>query len=109
MHNLESALAFANYQSTLTQQKKVIKQQFKDNCVLAYNGGLFFITPEFIAGMAFGNADWVIDMNGNPIKIDVRKDFVDLATKTYNVAVCKYGEAYSQLKTQRSVKSLVGI
>jgi hypothetical protein len=107
MHDLELALSFANYQNTLTQQKTILQQRFQDQCILAYNGGLFFVTPEFISGVSFITASWVIDMNSNPIKIDSPKDFVELATKTYNDAINVYGEAYSKLKTQRSVKSLV--
>jgi hypothetical protein len=109
MHDLELALSFANYQTTLNQQKTILRQQFQDQCILAYNGGLFFVTPEFISGLSFITASWIIDMNSNPIKVDTLKDFVELATKTYNDAVSIYGEAYSKLKTQRSVKSLVDL
>lgn len=111
MYNLESALEFANYQSTLAQQKTVIRQQFQDACIFASNGGLFLTSPEFIAGVQALGFDprYIVDMNSNPIFIsDVTKFYLDICN-CYKNAVDTYGAEYSKLKQQRSVKSLVGL
>jgi hypothetical protein len=111
MENLEKALSFANYQSTLTQQKKVIKQRFDDACVFPWNGGLFQLTLEFLGGLQSlqTNTGWVVDMNGNPIWISDAEFFCQSAYKQYTDAVTIYGTAYEELKKQRSVNKLVGI
>jgi hypothetical protein len=111
MEDLAVSLAFANYQSTLSQQKNIIRQRFQDNCILAHNGGLFLISPEFIAGIQIipVPARYVIDMNSNPIWIDDIPQFITDSTTCYTEAVHVYGTEYSKLKTQRSVKALVGL
>jgi hypothetical protein len=109
LNGIDQALEFANYQATLSQQRKLIRQRFEDKCVVAFAGGLFKVTPEFIAGTAFLTDTWVIDSNGNPINVGPIKPFIDLCTKTYNDALIDYGLAYDQIKKQRSVSSLVGV
>lgn len=111
MQNLDEALAFSNYQATLSRQKTIIRQTFQDQCLLGYNGGLFFITPEFIAGLDVLGAEsrYVIDSNQNPIWIENLADLKLKSIECYKLAVKQYGVEYSKLKTQRSVKSLVGL
>jgi hypothetical protein len=111
MEDLEASLAFANYQSTLTQQKIILRQKFQDDCVLAQNGGLFLVTPEFIAGLQAISlpSRYVIDMNENPIWIEDVKKLISEAINCYKEAIHVYGNSYVKLKTQRSIKALVGL
>ena len=108
---LVQALDFANYQTTLTQQKELIKQRFLDNCLTAINGGIFLITHEFLAGFTLlgQESQWILDHNKNPIWIDDVVSFVEQSKNVYQTALKEYGEQYSQLKKQRSVKALVGL
>jgi hypothetical protein len=109
MDNLEQALEFANYQSTINQQRQLLKQRFQDACVLAYNGGLFQLDLAFVAALKTSSFEYVLDMNGNPVKIINWEDFTNQADHTYQQATTEYGQAYQELKTKRSVKSLVGL
>jgi hypothetical protein len=111
MQNLDEALAFSSYQATLSRQKTIIRQTFQDQCLLGYNGGLFFITPEFISGLdALGHtARYVVDHNQNPIWIEELSNFKTKALECYTAAVQAYGDQYSKLKIHRSVKALVGL
>lgn len=111
MTNLEQALSFANYQFTLTQQRKVLKQKFDDACVFPWNGGLFRLSLEFLGGVnTIGNpSEWIVDVNGNPIWITDVSLFYTSAYKQYSKASAEYGEEYAKLKSQRSVKALVGL
>lgn len=110
MEDLEQAMAFANYQSTLTQQKTIAAQRFADKCVVAQDGGLFLVTLSFLSSIKIitDPAQWIVDMNNNPIWIADINSFYQLAYNAYHTALAEYGETYSQLKKQRSVKSLVG-
>lgn len=105
---LEAALSFANYQSTLNQQRKLLREKFESDCILAYNGGLFNITQEWLASFDV-NFEWVLDINGNPIKITDPQTLLDVAKETYHSAVTSYGEEYQKLRAQRSVKLLAGL
>jgi hypothetical protein len=109
MDNLEQALEFANYQSTLNQQRQLLKQRFQDACVLAYNGGLFQLDLAFVSALKTSTFDYILDMNSNPVKILDWEDFTNQATQTYRQATTEYGQAFQELKTKRSVKSLVGL
>ena len=109
MENLEKALEFANYQSTLNKERNFLKQKFQDQTVLAYSGGLFKLTPEFIKSIESLDTIWVLDLNGNPVKITDKTEFLEQAQKTYIDAITAYGEAYQLLRSKRNVKSLVGL
>ena len=111
MQNLDEALAFSSYQATLSRQKKIIRQTFQDQCLLGYNGGLFFITPEFIVGLDILGIEprYIVDSNQNPIWVENLADLKVKSVNCYKLAVENYGTEYSKLKTQRSVKALVGL
>jgi hypothetical protein len=109
MENLDQALSFANYQTTLTQQRKLLTQKFQEATVIAYNGGLFKITPELIGGVKNLQSKWLLDMNGTPIKIENYGDFLVDAENAYNKAISEYGEEFSSLRLKRNVKSLVNL
>jgi hypothetical protein len=109
MENLEQALSFANYQGTLTRQRKLIAQKFQEETVMAYNGGLFKITPELLAGVQELQSNWILDSNGNPIKVDDLTDFIDKAKDLYDTAITNYGTEFSALRLKRNVKSLVDL
>lgn len=105
---LEQALSFANYQTTLNQQRKLLKEQFETDTVVAYEGGLFKITQEWLGGFDI-DAVWFLDANGTPILIKDTRAFYATAKTAYNQAMTQYGEAYQKLRTQRSVRSLTDL
>lgn len=105
---LEEATSFAKYQATLNNERRQLREQFEADTVLAYNGGLFKITQEWLGGFDT-NQKWFLDMNGNPCGIDDGLDFFNLAKQTYHEALSKYGEEYQQLRRKRSVRSLVDL
>ncbi len=105
---LENALSFAQYQSTLTQQKKYLREQFDTETIIAFNGGLFKITAEWL-GSFDPDRKWHLDINGTPIKIENTQELFETAKTTYNLAIEKYGEEYQKIRKQRSVRSLTDL
>jgi len=103
--NIEAALTWAQYQSTLNQQRQVLKERFESDSVVAYNGGLFKITQSWLGGFDF-DAEWALDSNGLPIKVLDSKGFYQMARDAYIQALKTYGEAYEQLRRQRKVRGL---
>jgi hypothetical protein len=100
-----------NYRTIFLQQKKIIEQQFKDQCIISENGGMFFITADFLATIKnIEEADqWVLDMNQSPIYIQTIANFYDRAYNVYYTALADFGKSFNQLKSQRSVESLLEI
>ena len=100
-----------NYRSTLAQQTKILKQKFMDQCVMDWNGGLFLVTPEFLTGLRMIRqpAEWALDMNQNPIWIPQVEFFYEQAYNVYYTALSDYGTAFNQLKSQRSVETILDL
>ena len=48
-------------------------------------------------------------MNGNPVMVADPNELYELARTAYQTALAKYGDAYQQLRRQRSVKSLTDL
>jgi hypothetical protein len=107
MENLEQALSFANYQTTLTQQRKLLTQKFQEATVFAYNGGLFKLTLEFISAIKLFQPPYVLDSNGSPIKIEDYDTFLSEIEEAYKIAIEIYGKEFSALRLKRNVKTLV--
>jgi hypothetical protein len=105
---LEAALSFAQYQTTLNQQRRLLKEQFETDTVVAHNGGLFKVTQEWLGGFDTTSI-WVLDMNGNPVVVADPENLYQLAAAAYKEALAKYGDAYQQLRRQRSVKTLTDL
>ena len=109
MENLDQALSFANYQTVINQQRQLLKQKFIDDCVVAHNGGLFKLSPEFILAVENLKSNWVLDLNNNPVLIEDLDSFIATAKETYHSALTAYGQSYQELKTKRNVRTLVNL
>jgi hypothetical protein len=106
--HLESALSFAQYQTTINQQRRLLKEKFEADTVIAHNGSLFKITQEWLGSFDV-TCNWFIDVNGNPSFIQEPAEFLTTAKSIYKQAVANYGEEFGKLRTQRSVKSLTDL
>jgi hypothetical protein len=113
MSNLDTVLALAKFQTTFKQQREVLVAEFQDACIVAYNGGLFDVTPEFLAGLELrlrhtdSKELWVIDRNQASVRIADVEQFIAESINTYNQAAQTYGEAWYKLRTRRNVKSII--
>ena len=105
---LEQALAFANYQSTLAQQRRLLKEQFEIDTLFAHSGGLFKLTQVWI-GTFDPNTHWHLDQQGTPVYITNPDAFIAEARTVYQTALQAYGEAYQALRRHRSVDSLTAL
>jgi len=113
MIDLDQLLNEAAFQTTFKKQKELLATEFADACVMAYGGGIFDLTPEFLAGLQFRNSHstenklWVIDRNQTCILIADVTAFLLQAAAVYQAAIEHYGTEWSKLRTKRSTKSLV--
>lgn len=113
MNDLAQIMAEAHYQTTIKQQRELLVSKFQDACVVPHNGGIFDITPEFLAGLKLRvehsetNQLWVVDRNSTCIKIlDVDK-FIQDSIEIYNQATEEFGNEWQALRTKRSVEAII--
>lgn len=111
---LEKALDFSNYMTTLNNQRRIIREQYLENCVHYLNGGKFSVNRDLIT---FCNtllgADQVsavlIDDNASPIEVENLQKFYDDILDIYFRTSYEYLDKYNEIKKNRSVKGLVDL
>lgn len=98
-----------NYRNIVVNQIRVLEQKFQDQCILAQDSGLFLVTTEFLTSLKNikEESQWVLDMNNNPILIQNIANFYNRAYNVYYTALADFGTSYNQLKSQRSVESIL--
>ena len=109
---LEKALEFSNYMTTLNNQKRIIKEQFSENCIHYLDGGKFTVNRDLITfcHTLIQNSQTsavIIDDNDTPIDVKDLQKFVDDILNIYFTASYEYLDKYTEIKTNRSVKGLI--
>jgi len=109
---LEKALDFANYMTTLNNQKRVAKEKFYETNVYYFNGGQFSVTKELLNFcnmlVQSGQENVVlIDDNDIPVRIEKIDDFYSEALDIYFTATNEYHTEYEKIRTNRKVSGLV--
>jgi hypothetical protein len=94
---LEKALEFSNYMVTLNNQKRILKEQFREQSMYYYGGGQFTVTQELITFCKF-----LLDYYNQ-----TNVEFMDDLTTTYYEAANQYHAEYEKLRKNRSVEKLV--
>jgi hypothetical protein len=110
---IEKAFETANYMATLSNQKRIIKEEFEQALIYYINGSTFQITTALIAYVnaviESGQATEVvfIDTNGIPVLIDNVPKFYSDITSQYTEATQTYLEKYSDIRVKRKIKDIV--
>jgi len=111
---LEKALEFSNYMITLSNQKRILGEQFNENVIYYFNGGEFTASPElmsFCQCLLFrSQTDTIlIDNNGLPVEIENLQLFSDNIASIYYTASNKYLTEYNKLKKNRTVSGIIDL
>lgn len=110
---LAKALDFSNYMVTLNNQKRVLKEKYREQTVYYYKGGQFTVTKDLITfvNMLVNNGNdediVLVDDNETPIMVSDLNDFMSELLDTYFTAVNEYHAEYEKLRKNRSVEKLV--
>jgi hypothetical protein len=110
---IEKAFAVANYMATLSNQRRIILEEYNQKLVYYTNGATFKVTPELInfakTTMELGYTSDVpfVDANNFPIIIADVKDFLDNIVSVYFEALNEYAVKYADLKTKRKITDIV--
>lgn len=111
---LEKAIQTANYMATLTSQRKLALEEYKQSLIYYFGGASFTATPTLISFVKTivdtGNTSAVIlDDNSIPVKIEDVKEFYNNLFVVYAQASILYFDKYSDIKKKRRVQDLVNL
>ena len=110
---IEKAFAVANYMATLSNQRRIILEEFNQKRVYYANGGTFNITPELLnftkTTLDLGHTTDVafIDTNNFPIVIEDVQTFFDTIVGIYFEVLNEYSAKFTEIKSKRKIGDIV--
>ena len=110
---VEKAFAVANYMATLSNQRRIILEEFEQKLFYYTNGATFKISPELInfvkTAIDIGQTENVpfVDSNKFPVIIANVQDFFDDIVGVYFEAITEYQAKYAELKSKRKISDIV--
>jgi tRNA splicing endonuclease len=109
---LEKALEFANYRTTLSNQKRNIRSRMHVLQSVQYKSGSFVAdekTISFVDSLLRSdkNNAIIIDTKENPIEIEDLQDFKDNLISAYTEASNEYKIQMDKIKKARNIKKIM--
>jgi hypothetical protein len=112
---IEKAFGVANYTATLSNQRRIILEEYNQNLIYYINGATFKITYELISFVKvlvdLGNKSDVvlIDSNNFPVLIDDVEIFLNSLVEKYLETVTTYADKFNQIKVKRKIADIVDL
>ena len=112
---LKKALDIANQMVTFSNQRELIKQEFKEDCLYHTEGHRFTVNREIINFLstlvALDRTEDVVILDDfeNPYMISDVKIFLDNIFNLYIESTNKYYHRHIELKSKRSITKIIGI
>jgi hypothetical protein len=109
---LEKALDFSNYMITLNSQKRILKEQYREQIMFYHAGSQFTVSKELMTFVTMlvekGYEEDVVlvDDNEIPVMIEQLGSFLDDIMDVYFSASNTFHAEYEKLKKNRSVGKL---
>lgn len=109
---LKKAFEIANYMETLASQKHILKEEYNQNLIVYYNGGVFKADQSLItfvkALVDFNKGETAVLVDSNSIPVDIQlADFLEKVLSAYHFATNEYYTRYTALRNSRTVESLM--
>jgi len=110
---IEKAFAVANYMATLSNQRKIVLEEFNQQLVYYSNGGTFVISPELInftktvLDLEYTHDVPFVDVNGFPVVIADVQEFFDTILLQYMTALNEYSVKFADIKSKRKIGDIV--
>ena len=112
---IEKAFTVANYMATLSNQRRIILEEFEQKLIRYENGGTFKIGPELInftkTAIDLGHTEDVsfVDVNNFPVVIHDVQQFFDAIVETYFQSLNEYSAKFAELKSKRKIGDMVAL
>jgi len=110
---IEKAFEVANYMATLSNQRRIILEEYNHSLIYYINGATFKLTPSLISFVKtlidIGNNENVvlIDDNNFPALIEDLDAFLNNITSKYLESVKTYADAFNALRAKRKIAGIV--
>jgi len=110
---VEKAFAVANYMATLSNQRRIILEEFNQKIIYYANGGTFKAGPDLINFtrnmLELGHTENIpfIDSNNFPVVINNVQEFFDNIVSVYFEALNAYSAKFAEIKSKRNIKDIV--
>jgi uncharacterized protein YqkB len=110
---IEKAFAVANYMATLSNQRRIILEEYTQKLIYYIDGATFKVSPELInftkTMLDLEHTDDVafLDSNKLPVIINDVQKFFDDITLIYFEATNSYAVKYAELRTKRKISDIV--
>jgi hypothetical protein len=112
---IEKAFSVANYMATLSNQRRIILEEYNQNLIYYINGATFKISYELISFVKVlievGNTKDVIliDNNNFPILIEDLEEFLNSLVAQYLETVTTYADKFNEIKIKRKIADIVDL
>lgn len=112
---IEKAFSVANHIATLSNQRRIILEEFNQKRVYYINGGTFNITPDLInfakttLDLGYTTDVAFVDSNNFPIVIPDVQEFLDTIVGIYYEVLNEYSARFTELKSKRRIKDIIDL
>jgi hypothetical protein len=110
---LEKAFAIANYRSTLSNQPRIINEEFEQQLVHYHNGGTFKVDPTLLTytkmmlDLEYTHDVPFLDVNSFPVIIPDVKEFFDKILLQYITSLNVYSTKFAELRSKRKIGDML--
>jgi hypothetical protein len=110
---LEKAFAIANYRSTLSNQRRIINEEFEQELVYYHNGGTFKVDPTLLTytkmmlDLEYTHDVPFLDVNAFPVVIPDVKEFFDKILLQYVTSLNIYSDKFAELRSKRKIGDML--
>mgnify|MGYP000149041558 CR=1 FL=1 len=111
----ERAFVVANYMATLSNQRRIILEEFNQKRVYYQNGATFNVSPELInftkttLDLGYTTDVAFVDDNNFPVIISDVQAFFDNIVSIYFEAINEYSAKFAEIKSKRKVSDIVSL
>ena len=112
---VEKAFAVVNYMATLSNQRRIITEEYQQKLVYYTNGATFKVTTDLISFtktvIDLGKVADIgfIDSNNMPVLIPDVPEFFKNITTIYFEANNEYASKYGKIKSKRKVEDIINL
>jgi hypothetical protein len=112
---IEKAFEVANYMATLSNQRRIILEEYNQKLVHYVNGATFSVSPDLIsftktmldAGYTTDVA--FVDSNNFPIIVEDVQTFFNGIMSIYFEATTEYASKYAKIKSKRKIAEIIDL
>jgi hypothetical protein len=110
---IEKAFSVANHMATLSNQRRIILEEFNQKLVYYTNGGTFKISPDLInftkTTIDIGHTTDIafIDANNFPVVISDVPTFFETIVGIYFEVLNEYSAKFTEIKLKRKILDII--